>query len=200
MPILGITGGIATGKSSFAGLLSRQMDAGLFDSDQCARDLLDDDVAVQGLVRRTFGDGVFTPQGGVDRAALREIVFASAEKRLALERILHPVIRARWLALAGKEKAAGNWLAVDIPLLFETGAEQFFDHVIVVACGASTQMRRLADIRKLKPGIAEKIIAAQIDLNVKISKANYLIWNEGAMSALGDQAVLLANLLKQLHG
>ena len=176
------------------------MAAKLFDADQCAKDLLGGDEAVRGSVRRGFGDAVFTPGGEVDRAALREIIFASEEKRLALEKIMHPVIRARWLALAGKAKASGGWLAVDIPLLFETGAEQFFDHVIVVACGASTQMRRLEDIRKLKPGIAEKIIASQIDLNVKISKANYLIWNEGSMSALGSQAALLADLLKQRHG
>jgi dephospho-CoA kinase len=197
---LGITGGIATGKSSFTGLLARQMTAKLFDADQCSRELLEGDPGVRELVRRVFGDAVFTPEGAVDRAALREIVFASGEKRLALEGILHPAIRARWFALAEKEKASGGWLAVDIPLLFETGAEQFFDHVIVVACGRSTQMRRLAEIRNLKPDIAEKIIAAQIDLNVKISKANYLVWNEGSLPALGNQATLLAALLKQLHG
>lgn len=176
------------------------MTAKLFDADQCSRNLLDGDPGVRELVRQAFGDGIFTPEGAVDRVALRGIVFASEEKRLSLERILHPAIRAQWLDMAARERVSGNWLAVDIPLLFETGAEQFFDHVIVVACGASTQMRRLAEIRNLKPDIAEKIIASQIDLNVKISKANYLIWNEGSLPALGNQASLLADFLKQLHG
>ena len=176
------------------------MTAKLFDADQCSRNLLDGDPGVRELVRQAFGVGIFTPEGAVDRIALREIVFASEEKRLSLERILHPAIRAQWLELAAKERASGNWLAVDIPLLYETGTEQSFDHVIVVACGVSTQMRRLLEIRRLKPDIAEKIIAAQIDLNVKISKANYLIWNEGSLPALDNQAALLAALFKQLHG
>jgi len=200
VPILGITGGIGTGKSSFATLLSRQMTTTLFDADQCARDLLGGDETVRKLVRETFGSEVFAQDEGVDRVKLREIVFASEEKRLALEAILHPAIRDQWLSLAEKERAVGGWLTVDIPLLFETSAGKFFDHVIVVACGALTQMRRLVDTRKLSHEMAKKIISTQIDLNVKISEANYVIWNEGSLSALDAQAVLLAKLLKHSHG
>jgi len=200
VPILGITGGVATGKSSFAGTFSRHVKASLFDADRCARELLDGDPAVQGLVRRTFGDGVFSSGGSVDRARLREIVFASPEKRIALEQILHPAIRLQWVSLAEQARRSGAWLAVDIPLLYETNVEKLFDCVIVVACGISCQMRRLVEIRKLGAGIAGQIIAAQIDLNIKISKANHLIWNEGSMPALDAQAIVLSNFLKQRHG
>ena len=200
MPILGITGGIATGKSSFASLLSRQTGASLFDADQYSRELLSADEEVRRLVRASFGSGIFSPEGVVDRAGLRELVFTDDEKRRALERILHPAIRARWISLAGKARASGEWLAVDIPLLFETETAQLFDEVIVVACRPSTQMDRLLNIRKLDNAMAAKIVAAQMDLNVKISRADHLAWNDGPAAALEAQAALLAGHLKQRHG
>ena len=200
MPIVGITGGIATGKSSFASLLSRQTGANLFDADQFARELLDSDDDVRRQVRDSFGDEIFGPAGEPDRALLRELVFAGDEKRRALEQILHPVIRARWVALAEKARASGEWLAVDIPLLFETGNGALFDKIIVVACRPGTQMHRLLNIRKLSADMAGRIIAAQMDLDTKISRADHVIWNDGPETAMERQAALLASHLKQRHG
>jgi dephospho-CoA kinase len=200
VPILGITGGIATGKSSFANLLSRQTGASLFDADQFARQLLHSDETVRNLVQTAFGADIFGPEGEPDRVRLRDLVFADDEKRRTLEQILHPAIRTRWVSLAEKARAEGEWLVVDIPLLFETESAPLFDKVIVVACRASTQMNRLLHIRKLSNEMAAKIIAAQMDLNVKISRAGHLAWNDGSTSALEAQASLLANHLKQIHG
>lgn len=200
VPILGITGGIATGKSSFAAMLARLTGADLFDSDRVARELLDSDENVRRLVRDSFGDEIFGPGGRPDRAGLRELVFADGEKRRALERILHPAIRARWVSLAGKARASGGWFAVDIPLLFETGAEGMFDTIIVVACQERTQMERLLNIRKIDRATAGNMMAAQMDLAAKISRADHLVWNDGPLSALEEQAALLAAHLKQRHG
>lgn len=200
MPILGITGGIATGKSSFAALLSRQTGATLFDADQCSRELLESDPRVKAAVRSAFGGSAFTPDGAPDRAFLRKIVFASDESRRALEEILHPVIRSRWISLAEKARSSGEWLALDIPLLFETGTEQWFDAIITVACRSSTQMQRLLNIRKLQPAMAASIVAAQMDLNAKILKSGHLVWNDGPQSLLEPQALLLAHYLKRRHG
>ncbi|HWB59855.1 MAG TPA: dephospho-CoA kinase [Chthoniobacteraceae bacterium] len=203
VPILGITGGIATGKSTFAALLSRLTGAQLFDADHAARELLDTDEKVRRQVRLTFGDGIFGPAGEPDRAGLRELVFADAEKRRALEAILHPAIRERWVSLAAGARAAGSagkWLAVDIPLLFETQSEGFFDAVIVVACRASTQMERLLNNRKLDRDIAGKMISAQMGLEAKIAKARHVVWNDGPARAMEEQAALLAARLKQHHG
>ena len=199
-PILGITGGIATGKSSFANLLARQTGARLFDADQAARDLLRSDENVRRLIRLEFGDAILAPGGEPDRALLRELVFASEEKRHALERILHPAIREQWTGLAAQARASGAWLAVDIPLLYETGAEAAFDAIIVVACRTSTQMERLLNIRKLDRAMAEKIIAAQMDLGAKIARADHLAWNDGPAPALEEQAALLSTFLKERHG
>jgi dephospho-CoA kinase len=200
VPILGVTGGIATGKSSFANLLSRQTGATLFDADRFSRQLLASDPGVRDRVRLKFGDGIFDASGAIDRARLRGLVFADAEKRRVLEEILHPVIRARWTSMAAAARAAGEWMVVDIPLLFETDAAPHFDAIIVVACRAATQMERLLNNRNLDNNMAANIIAAQMDLNLKISRARHVAWNDGPMPALEAQAALLAGHLKQLHG
>lgn len=200
MSVLGITGGIATGKSSFAKLFTRQTGATLFDADQFSRELLEGDAEVLSAVRRTFGDGVFMENGKVNRAKLREVVFAEEERRRALETILHPVIRSRWLSLAADARSSGEWFVVDIPLLFETEAAKYFDRVITVACQHSVQMRRMLEIRKLDRETAAKIIAAQMDLNLKIALSQHVIWNNGSKSALEAQAYLLASFLRQIHG
>lgn len=200
VPILGITGGIATGKSSFASLFARHTGAALFDADRAARDLLHSDEKVRSLVRGAFGSGIFGPDGEADRSRLRELVFADDEKRRTLEEILHPAIREKWVSLAGKARADGEWLAVDIPLLYETGAEGEFDTVIVVACRASTQMERLLNIRKMDRAMAARIIAAQMDLGAKIARAGHLAWNDGPEAALDEQAAILAAYLKHRHG
>lgn len=200
VPILGITGGIATGKSSFASLFARLTGARLFDADRTARELLSSDEKVRGLVRSAFGNEVFGPDGEADRAGLRELVFADDEKRRVLENILHPAIREMWVSLAGQARSAGEWLAVDIPLLYETGAGGGFDAVIVVACRTSTQMERLLNTRKLDRAMGGKIIAAQMDLNEKIARADHVVWNDGPEAALDEQAAILAAHLKQRHG
>ena len=199
-PILGITGGLATGKSSFASLLARATGARLFDADRAARELLDSDENVRRLVRLSFGNGVFERGGAPDRAKLRELVFADDEKRRALEAILHPAVLAQCAALAEHARAAGQWLAADIPLLFETGSERLFDRIIVVACRPSTQMDRLLNFRKLDAAMAEKIMAAQMDLNKKMAGAHHVVWNDGPAAALDEQTVLLAASLKESHG
>ena len=117
MPILGITGGIATGKSSFTNFLEGALPAGVFDADACARDLTSNDPEVKRAIIEEFG-GKVAIAGEIDRRQLRDIVFLDPEKRKKLEAILHPVIRAKWTELARKNRDAHskNWLFVDIPL------------------------------------------------------------------------------------
>ena len=195
MPVLGVTGGIATGKSSFTGLLLRHLPAELFDADQAAHDLLADDRAIHLAVVETFGAAICDAAGRPDRAKLRALVFADEAKRRQLERILHPAIRARWIARATETGRTGGWFVVDIPLLFETQAEASFDRIIVVACSPRTQRRRLAEQRGLSAGLAEKIITAQLDLATKINHAHHVIWNDSTLPCLERQSRLLAGWL-----
>ena len=150
-------------------------------------------------IRRSFGPEVLTKSGALDRAALRNRVFADPPARRRLEAILHPRIRARWQAMVEARAANQSWLCVDIPLLYETGVEAHFDRVIVVACSSATQRRRLLESRGLSESMAEAILAAQLDIRVKINKADHLIWNDSTIASLDGQATLLAEWLRQRH-
>jgi dephospho-CoA kinase len=195
VPVLGITGGIATGKTFFTACLAALNPAlHLFDSDRFARELTTSDPAILAAIRDQFGPEVFDSNGVLQRPLLRAIVFAHPVKRRALEAILHPAIRRSWLALAQtlREQPGNPWMAVDIPLLFETSAETHFDKVIVVACSAPTQRMRLIHIRHIAPGLADSMIASQLPLASKIDRAHFSVWNDGLPQAVETQARLLS--------
>ena len=196
MPVLGLTGGIATGKSTFARALRSHLAAECFDVDACARELLRSDPEVRRRVSGTFGEGIFLADGEPDRVRLRELVFADESRRKELEAILHPAIRTRWQELAAPYRQRQDWFCVDIPLLFETRAEAEFDRVVVVACSEATQYARLRSARGLSDEMAASILAAQLDLRAKITQAHHLIWNDSTASCLDGQAALLAGLLR----
>ena len=197
MPAIGITGGIATGKSSFSESLRRKLPALHFDADRCAHDLLAHDAGVQSALRAAFGDESFDAQGKPDRVRLREIVFGDPLKRQKLEQILHPAIRASWIAQARQAAQGHRWFCADIPLLYETDAQPHFAAVIVIACSPATQRARLLERRHLPADTADKIMAAQLALTTKIAFADYVVWNDSAMSSLDRQARLLAGALQQ---
>lgn len=200
MPVLGITGGIATGKSTFVRALAPRLSAEVFDADRAAHELLAGDPDVHQAVRATFGDEVFAADGRPDRVQLRKVVFSDELQRRRLESILHPVIRARWAALAEQILRTGGWLCVDIPLLYETDAAANFHRTIVVACSPETQRRRLQELRHLDGATVDRMIAAQLDLNIKIQKADHIVWNDSTDTCLDRQAALLAGWLHQHYG
>ena len=95
------------------------------------------------LIGREFGPGIFSASGDLNRAAIRSIVFADAEKKRALEQILHPRIRRQWSLEAESHRNSTDLFFADIPLLYETGGETLCDSVVVVACSPSLQLERL---------------------------------------------------------
>ena len=95
---------------------------------------------------------------------------------------------------------AGEWLFVDIPLLYETEANRHFERVAVVACSSATQLARLRDHRRLDDALIEKIIGAQLDLGSKVRLATHVIWNDSTREALERQANLLAGLFRTYYG
>ena len=198
MPVLGITGGIATGKSTFVRELKGCFSAEYFDADASAKELLESDPKVRAEIVRIFGDQIYPTAAGPDRALLRELVFTNAAKREELEAILHPAIRRQWVARAEFHSRAETWLCVDIPLLYETGAQNLFHRIAVVACSDQTQRRRLEHDRGLTRELLEKILAAQLDLQAKMRQAHHLIWNDSTPFCLAGQAALLARLLDRV--
>jgi dephospho-CoA kinase len=193
--VIGITGGISTGKSTFSRLLHERMGARLFDADRAARSLTDEDREVRALLREEFGPQIFSAAGDLNRAALRAIVFADSEKKRALEQILHPRIRRQWSTAAEESRRSGNLFLADIPLLYETEGELLCDRVVVVACARQIQQQRLIARARLSPAAALAMIDSQMPLPQKISCADHLVWNNGPLSGLEAQAGILARLL-----
>ncbi len=200
MPAIGITGGVASGKSTVTKLLAELLNAPAFDSDAVARDLLDQDGAVAGEVRARFGPEVFNATGEIDRPALRERVFAGTQDRRRLEAILHPRVRRRWQAWLQEQlqNSPGAVLLVEIPLLYETEAATFFARTVVVGCSRETQLRRLTGERHLTAEMADRMVASQWEMPEKIRRCDYLIWNDGSAACLHTQAELCARVLQSL--
>src|SRR5438094_8428511 len=198
MAVIGITGGISTGKSSFCECLRETVPAAkFFDADQEAHRLVDSDWEVKKEIRREFGAGIFLPDGELNREQLRAIVFGSATRRRALEQILHPRIRRQWSAEAEKHRNSSDFFFADIPLLYETRAEALCDRVVVVACFSRTQLHWLMERASLERAAAEQMINAQMPLDEKIRRADHVVWNNGDPATLAVQARFLIALWQQ---
>ena len=194
MPAIGITGAVATGKSTFCEYLQPLFpNVRFFDADRSAHELVElDDVKAE--ISAAFGPEFFLPSGGLNRAAVRAIVFRDAAKRRALEQILHPRIRRQWSALAQTHRNSPDFFFADIPLLYETNGEKLCDRVVVVACSREIQVGRLMNKKSLGQDEAERMIKTQMPLAEKISRADHVVWNNGERSGLKNQAQLLAGL------
>ncbi len=197
MPVLGLTGGIAAGKSTFARLLLREWPMDYFDSDRCVHDLLATDDPTRDAIVAAFGESVLAGNARPDRVRLRELIFDDNSKRRTLEGILHPSVRRAWQGRAENARKTKACVLIDIPLLYETGAQGEFDRVIVVACSRETQMRRLTTERGLAPDLAARIIATQHDLGAKTKQADHVIWNDSTVPNLDGQSRLLASWLRE---
>ena len=195
MPVIGITGGISTGKTSFCECLCELApEATFFDADKAARQLADKDPEVKGLIEKEFGEAVYSASGDLNRGQLRSIVFADAEKKRALEQILHPRIRRQWSLEADGCRNSTRLFFADIPLLYETSGETLCDRVVVVACSPSVQVERLVARTGLERAAAQQMIDAQMPLTEKISRADHVVWNNGGREVLAEQARLLVEL------
>ena len=197
MAIIGITGGIASGKSTFTRALAEIRAARIFDSDACARELLDSDSSVREAVIRDILSTAYRADGTPDRAAIRALVFSDPAAKARLEAILHPLVRARRQALAEDVRAEGRDLLVDTPLLFESGASSGFDLIVTVACSPETQTRR-AMSRGLTLAQVQQIVASQWGNAQKIAQSDFVIWNDGSLRILQAQAEELAARLAKM--
>jgi len=188
MPAIGITGGISTGKSTFCDCLREIIPAAkFFDADVAARSLSKLPEVKQEILGQ-FGREVFSPEGDLNRAKLRAIVFADAAKRRSLEQILHPRIRRQWMAQAERHRNSPDFFFADIPLLYETGNETLCERVVVVACSHKMQLDRLVKRISLTGSEAEQMIKSQMPLEEKIKRADHVVWNNGDRATLMEQA------------
>jgi dephospho-CoA kinase len=194
MPAIGITGGVATGKSAFCECLREILpSAKFFNADQAAHHLVEVPQVKQ-EIRAEFGSSVFSSDESLNRAKLRAIIFGDATKKQALERILHPRIRRQWRAEAKKHRNSPDFFFADIPLLYETGGETLCDRVVVVACSYEVQAGRLMKRMSIEASEARQMINSQMSLEEKIRRADHVAWNNGDRATLAAQAQFLAAL------
>jgi dephospho-CoA kinase len=191
---------VATGKSSFTRVLLQHWPAEFFDADACVHELLANDCELLEEIRVSFGESVIGADGAFDRAAMRGIAFNDPTARGRLEALIHPRVRARWQPKAEAARSSGGRFVADIPLLFETGSEVECDKVAVVACSPQVQRTRMQLNRGLAPELIERMIESQLDLAAKMSRADYVVWNDGSPAALEEQARLFAATLRDLYG
>jgi transcription termination factor Rho len=195
MHILGLTGGMACGKSTVSrAILAMWPGSVLFDADASVRALLDSDPEVAGEIRATFGTAAFDADGKIDRDALRVLVFQDAGARAKLEAILHPRVREECLASREHARQSGSGLFVaDVPLLLEKGFDFGQSAVLLVAASHETQVRRIRARNRFDEPTIEAILATQLPLDEKLRRADVVFWNEG------PQGALLAQVRRYLH-
>lgn len=186
--VFGLTGGIATGKSTCAALM-RQLYPNIvvFNADACVADLYRDVDVLRQLEQR-FGDLVLK-RGEVDKAYLRQRIFSNEADKRFLESIFHPRVREECLALLSEAtKRNGSRLFVaDVPLLFEGGFDFGQSANLLVATSRETQIDRLKNRNDWQDGVVEAVIASQIDIEAKLSLADIVFWNEGSEAMLHKQ-------------
>lgn len=184
MKWIGLTGGIATGKSTVAMIL-RDLGLPVVDADHLAREVVKRDSTGLAEVITFFGSAVLDAEGNLDRKKMGAIIFSDENKRQHLEDILHPRIQE----LRAKERRdleqLGFELAFyDVPLLFEKNLEKEFDATVLVYCSAEEQKKRLKERDHLNDIEIENRLRAQIPIDEKLKRANYVIMNTGAPSDL----------------
>lgn len=175
---IGLTGGIATGKSTVSQMLVAR-GAALIDADVVARRIMEPGHPVLGKVVERFGKTVLLADGQLNRKRLGEIVFSNSLERKALEDITHPAIRREMKAEldALEQEKPGRLVVADIPLLYESGLEALYEKIMVVYVPRTLQLERLMRRNALTGEQAELRLAAQMDIEEKRRRADILIDN-----------------------
>jgi dephospho-CoA kinase len=196
MRLVGLTGGIGTGKSTFAAAL-RELGVPVVDADQLARQAVRRGTPALGRIAAEFGPGSIGPDGELDRKRMADLVFADPEARARLEAIVHPEVRRLLGEETARLAATDHDLAFyEVPLLYERGLERELECVVVVWAPAAAQRARLVARDRLSPAQAEARLAAQMPVDEKARRADVVVVNDGELAALRAKA---APLLRDLR-
>lgn len=187
-PRIGLTGGIASGKTTVSDLFAAY-GIPVLDADIIAREVIAPGTALRAQLFDRFGPGIRREDGELDRAALRRIVFADPALRRELEALLHPAVRARTEQLA--LQAHGPYQLHVVPLLAETHAADRYDRVLVVDCPEDLQWLRLRARDGISETEARAMLAAQASRADRLAVADDIILNDGDRGTLGPRVAAL---------
>lgn len=185
--IIGLTGSIASGKSTVANMLK---DYGLpiVDADLVARVVVEPGTPTLQKIVEAFGEIALTEDGAMNRQKIGEIIFNDEEKRKRLNSIIHPAIRQEMLRQRDEHIAKGaQTVIMDIPLLFESKLQHFVDKILVVSVTEETQLKRLMERNQLSEQEATARISSQLPLSIKEQGADAVINNNGTIEETAEQ-------------
>jgi dephospho-CoA kinase len=198
--VIGLTGGIASGKSEVARRF-QALGVQVIDADVAARDVVAVDSEGLAEVVAAFGPGILDVVGALDRAAMRRLVFDDSDARKRLEAIVHPRVRA--ILEAGCASASGDHVIAAIPLLAEGGGREHYpwlDRILVVDVPPGIQLTRLLQRDGIDATLARGMVAAQASRGQRLAIADDVIVNDGSLEALGTHVEKLDTLYRMLAG
>lgn len=192
--IIGLTGSIASGKSTVAKMLEGY-NLPIVDADLVARQVVEPGTSTLQQIAEAFGPEVIAADGTMDRAKVGAIIFHDEEKRAVLNGIIHPAIRAEMIRQRNEHVAKGEQTVImDIPLLYESKLQHFVEKILVVTVSEDNQLKRLMERNGLSLEEARARIATQIPVAEKEALADAVIFNNGTLEETAEQ---LAQILKQ---
>jgi dephospho-CoA kinase len=194
--LVGLTGGVGSGKSTVAAFL-RELGAEVVDADEASHAVYEPGTPGFAAVVRDFGEG-YVLKGRIDRKALGELVFKDPDARRRLNSIVHPLVRD-WMAQRTAEafERGADVVVQDVPLLFENKLEELFPTVVLVWVPQEVQVERLVGGRGFTPERARDVIAAQMPIDEKRSRATHVIDNSGTKEATRVQVERLWRALRR---
>ena len=193
---MGLTGGIASGKSTVATIL-RRLGAAVINADELSREVVQPGQAAWKEIVDAFGPAVLHADKTLDRKTIRKMVFDDPAARKKLESIIHPKVRALAEDRIRERQAAGHPIIVyEVPLLFEGQLQLWLRPVILVACDVATQKRRLRERDGLTDEEAQQHINAQMSLKEKRRLADYVVENNGSLDQLEQRVKAVLGAIK----
>jgi dephospho-CoA kinase len=200
IPLIGLTGGIGSGKTAVSDLLGK-LGAGIVDTDLIAHQITTPEGAATPLIKEQFGPEFIDATGALNRSRMRTLVFGNPQARLSLEAITHPLIREETIRQAKHLFQEGApYLVFVVPLLIESGSWQgLIDHLVVVDCPVETQIERVMQRSNLTRSEVESILKAQASRQDRLAVANTVIKNQGSLANLEDEVKTLHQKMMQFR-
>lgn len=195
--IIGVTGGIGSGKSTASQMLAEELGAFLIDADALSREVISYEKAEK-RVKESFGEDLYK-DGILDRKALGDIIFSDPVKRAVLNGIIHPLVRERFLELV-EENLDKDFIVYDCPLLIEADLQEDVDVTVLIYVDEDTQMDRLMNRDGLDRKSAYDRICAQMPLEEKIPLSDIVIYNDSTLETLRERTSSEAEKFRASHG
>jgi dephospho-CoA kinase len=192
---IGLTGGIASGKTTVADMFA-ELGATIIDTDVIAREVVAPGQPALDEIASEFGASLIDADGVLDRAVLRELIFADDDARKRLEAILHPRIQDE--ARRQSDQAGGEYQIIVVPLLVNSSLKDILDRILVVDCDEETQIRRLTARDGESEDLARRILAAQASRTERLAIADDIIRNDGTVADMRLQVAALHEIYQSL--